>query len=100
MSPVKERNSESADRGVEALSDSSPTQAVTTARALIRPDRCCAWRGSSLLVVSARGECEESDLVSGFYYREARFLRTCRLEINNQRTWLCEAAEISPTHLE
>src|SRR5207244_2594112 len=33
------------------------------------------------------------------YFREARFLRTLRLEIDGDRPWLCEAASIEPDTL-
>jgi glycogen debranching enzyme len=38
--------------------------------------------------------------LSGYYFREARFLSTCRLEINGHPPWLCEAAAIDPDVLE
>lgn len=55
------------------------------ARALIRPDTLCAWKGPSLLVVNTRGECGSDQALSGYYFREARFLSTCRLEIDGHR---------------
>ena len=69
------------------------------ARALIRPDIFAAWKGTSLLIVNMRGECSSDTPLSGFYYREARFLRTCRLEIDGHAPWLCEAASIEPERL-
>ena len=67
--------------------------------ALVQPDILYAWRGPSLLIVSLRGECSSERPLSGFYFREARFLRTLRLEINGERPWLCEAASIDPESL-
>src|SRR5688572_6609982 len=86
------------------------------ARALIRPDTLYAWKGPSLLVVNTRGECGPDPStslgaspstplgagqgLSGYYFREARFLSTCRLEINGHPPWLCEGAAIEPDLLE
>lgn len=68
-------------------------------RALIRPDLLHAWFAQSLLVVDQRGECGEGETLAGFYFREARFLRTLRLEIDGKRPWVCEAAEEEPRTL-
>jgi hypothetical protein len=46
-----------------------------------------------------RGECSPELPLSGFYFREARFLRTLRLEISGERPWLCEAASVDPESL-
>jgi glycogen debranching enzyme len=43
-----------------------------------------------------RGECGSEHPLSGFYFREARFLRTLRLTINGVSPWLCECASIEP----
>ena len=66
------------------------------ALALIRPGQLYAWRGPSLLVVNTRGECGDDDQLSGYYFREARFLRTLRLEINGHSPWPCEATLLEP----
>lgn len=63
--------------------------------ALVRPDLLYAWNGSSLLITNTRGECGADEWLSGYYYREARFLRTLRLEIDGERPWLCEAAAVA-----
>src|SRR5687768_18604965 len=68
--------------------------------AFVRTEVLYAWRGTSLLVTSTRGECDASAPLSGFYYREARFLRTFRFEINGNAPWLCEAAAVRPDLLE
>src|SRR5207244_1959950 len=47
-------------------------------------------------VVNTRGECGDDQTLSGYYFREARFLRTLRLEIDGDKPWLCEAATIEP----
>ena len=63
---------------------------------LVRPDLLYAWKGSSLLIVNTRGECGRDQDLSGYYYREARFLRTLRLEVNGVTPWRCEAAMVRP----
>ena len=67
--------------------------------ALVRPEILYAWKGPSLLVVNPRGECGEDQPLSGFYFREARHLRTFRLEVNGRRPWLCEATAAAPDQL-
>jgi glycogen debranching enzyme len=69
-------------------------------RALIRPDTLYAWKGPSLLIVNTRGECGPDQALSGFYFREARFLNLCRLEIDRQPPWLCEAGGVAPDRLQ
>jgi glycogen debranching enzyme len=64
-------------------------------RALIRPDMLYAWKGSSLLIVNTRGECGDLGL-SGYYYREARHVRTWRLDIDGESPWLCETDSVAP----
>jgi glycogen debranching enzyme len=67
--------------------------------ALIRPGQIYAWKGPSLLLVNTRGECGDDDQLSGYYFREARFLRTLRLEINGRPPWSCEATLLEPDAL-
>src|SRR5258705_11894816 len=50
--------------------------------AAVRPDTLYAWSGPSLLVVHTRGECAEDQRLSGYYFRETRFLRVLQLRIN------------------
>jgi glycogen debranching enzyme len=64
--------------------------------ALVRSDIFYAWKGPSLLITSVRGECGSDHPLSGYYFREARFLRTLRCTINGVAPWLCEAASIEP----
>jgi glycogen debranching enzyme len=66
----------------------------------IRPEQLCAWRGPSLLIVDARGECGARDGLSGFYFRESRFLRTLRPTINGQPPWCCDATSLEPRALQ
>jgi hypothetical protein len=49
-----------------------------------------------LLLVDTRGECGAAEQLSGYYFREARFLRTLRLEINGRSPWSCEACLLEP----
>jgi hypothetical protein len=59
--------------------------------------RHSVWlEGDSLFITKTRGECGDDQTLSGHYFREARFLRTLRLEIDGGRAWLCEAATIEP----
>jgi glycogen debranching enzyme len=69
-------------------------------RALIRPGIRYAWNGTALLVVTPSGECSDEFGLTGFYYREARALRTCLLRIDGKPPWLCEAADISSHTLQ
>ena len=62
------------------------------ALAIIRPGQLYVWKGPSLLVTDARGDCGEREQLSGYYFREARFLKTLRLEVNARSPWLCEAS--------
>jgi glycogen debranching enzyme len=68
--------------------------------AQVRADTLYAWKGPSLLVTTPRGECGETQPLSGFYYREARVLRTLRIEINGVAPWLAEATMAAPDRLE
>jgi glycogen debranching enzyme len=67
--------------------------------ALVRPDLLYGWKGPSLLIVNTRGECGPDQPLSGFYFREARFLSTLQLEVNGEAPWLCEAASVEPESL-
>ena len=67
--------------------------------AAVRPDLLYAWLGPSLLITNTRGECGPDQQLSGFYFREARHLRTLALAINGRPLWLCEAASLDPTSL-
>jgi glycogen debranching enzyme len=58
-------------------------------------DVCCAWCGTSLLVIQRRpGVIDSSDNpLAGYFYREARHLSALRFEINGSTPWLCECAQ-------
>lgn len=66
---------------------------------LIRPELLYAWHGQSLLITDVRGDCGDGQSLSGFYFREARHLRTLRLELNGDCPWVCEAAVEAPNAL-
>ena len=66
------------------------------ALALIRPGQLFIWKGPSLLLVDERGDCGEREQLSGYYFREARFLSTLRLEVNGRSPWLCDATLLEP----
>ena len=66
----------------------------------VRGDTLCAWRGASLLITTMRGECGDAHPLTGFYYREARFLRACRIEIDREFPWMCEASALSHDTLD
>jgi len=68
--------------------------------ALVRPGILYAWKGPALLVVNARGECGDEETLTGWYCREARCLRTLRLEIDGVAPWLCEASAAAPDTLQ
>jgi glycogen debranching enzyme len=68
--------------------------------AAVRPDILYAWKGPALLIVTRTGEAGETHALSGFYFREARVLSTCRIEINGQQPWLCEASAPAPDRLQ
>ncbi len=51
-------------------------------------------------MVTGRGDCAADHPLCGVYFRETRFLRVCRLEIDGRRPWLCEAAAVAPDRLE
>jgi glycogen debranching enzyme len=72
---------------------------LRTESARIRPEMLYAWRGPSLLVTSLQGECGEGETLSGYYFREARHLRTLRLEIDGERPWLCEIGSGTPEEI-
>ena len=67
--------------------------------AQIRPDILDAWKGPSLLIVGTHGECGDEQPLSGYYFREARFLRTLRFTVNGSRPWRCEASSLAPPEL-
>jgi glycogen debranching enzyme len=61
-----------------------------TPRVQIRPTERHAWHGPALLVTDSRGECGSAEHpgLSGFYFRETRYLSRLRLTVNGERPWL------------
>ena len=67
---------------------------------VIRAGERYAWHGQSLLVTTERGDCGDELSLSGWYFREARHLRTLRLEIDGERPWLCASDDGEPMRLD
>src|SRR5215471_7890936 len=67
--------------------------------AVVRPDMLYAWAGPSLLVVNTHGESAEDQRLTGYYFRETRFLRRLQLRVNGHIPWPCEAASLAPDTL-
>jgi glycogen debranching enzyme len=65
------------------------TADLSAGTAAVRPDLKCAWYGPSVLITDYRGECGTDQRLSGYFFRETRFLRELRLEIDGRRPWLC-----------
>ncbi|MGQ0642502.1 MAG: glycogen debranching N-terminal domain-containing protein [Gemmatimonadaceae bacterium] len=63
--------------------------------AYVGSDVCCAWCGTSLLVLQRRpgAIAATENPTTGFFYREARHLSTLRFEVNGSLPWFCEAAQ-------
>jgi glycogen debranching enzyme len=66
---------------------------------LIRPEQRYAWCGPSLLITGIQGDCG-ADPLGGYYFREARHLKTLSLTIDGVRPWLCEANAPEPSRLD
>jgi hypothetical protein len=62
-------------------------------QARVQPTRRCAWYGI-VTVTNERLECDESTWLTGYYFREARHLRTLRLRLNGALPWLCSEGEL------
>jgi hypothetical protein len=52
-----------------------------------------------LLVVNTRGGVRGDQRLTGYYFRETRFVRRLQLRINGQPPWPCEAAALAPDTL-
>jgi glycogen debranching enzyme len=55
----------------------------------IRPEIRHAWYGPSLLVVTPQGECRDDASLTGFYFRETRYLSVLRFDIDGRTPWVC-----------
>jgi glycogen debranching enzyme len=64
-----------------------------------RPEQLYAWHGPSLLVLDNRGR-SGLELLSGYYFRETRYLKQLRLLIDGEEPHLCSAAAAGPADLE
>jgi glycogen debranching enzyme len=73
---------------------------TTTVRASVRSSERYAWHGQSLLITGVNGECDASAPIAGYYFREARFLRTLALRVNGREPWVCEDAVVAPNELQ
>ena len=67
--------------------------------AYVRPGIHCAWNGPSLLVTNDSAGVGDSTL-SGFYFRETRYLSRLELLLNNERPFCCSTAEVDGSRLE
>lgn len=72
---------------------------ITFPLAAIRPDTRYTWCGPSTLIIGTDGWAGSHPL-SGFYFRQARFLRTLQLQIKGEPPHVCSIAETAPHELE
>jgi glycogen debranching enzyme len=66
--------------------------------ARIRPGQLYGWCGSSLLVVDPEGRIGEG--LTGWYFRQTRFLSALVLELNGAPPFFCSSAEVGPGEIE
>ena len=64
-----------------------------------RPEVRYAWRGPSMLVVDNRGR-SGTERLTGFFFRETRYLHDLRLEIEGEDSFPCSATGSGPGKLE
>ncbi len=64
-----------------------------------RPEIQYAWSGPAILILDNQGRCGREAL-TGFYFRETRYLRDLRLEINGRDPFPCSVASTAPHELE
>lgn len=64
------------------------------------PDLCCAWCGTSLLVLERRAGSISAgqNPLAGYFYREARHISAIAFEINNSSPWFCECSQYDTRH--
>jgi glycogen debranching enzyme len=65
----------------------------------IRPEIRHAWYGPSLLVITPQGECREDASLTGFYFRETRYLSELRFDINGRTPWICALGNKCPEEI-
>ncbi|MEX2541424.1 MAG: glycogen debranching N-terminal domain-containing protein [Trueperaceae bacterium] len=63
------------------------------------PEQLYAWRGPSLLLLDNRGRSGH-DPLSGYYFRETRYLKDLNLRIAGEEPYCCSAADSGPAQLE
>jgi hypothetical protein len=67
------------------------TQTLSAVESIrIRPEIVYAWHGQSFLITNNRGEAASDYPLSGYYFRETRYLRTLSLAINRYHGALCQ----------
>ncbi|MBW3654839.1 MAG: hypothetical protein KY444_01940 [Gemmatimonadetes bacterium] len=67
--------------------------------AQIRPETRYAWCGPAVLIVDNQGRAGREPL-TGFYFRETRYLSELRLQINGDDPFPCSIAQAEPHALE
>jgi glycogen debranching enzyme len=95
----KRRN---AARGPEIPFPLQDAEAGTSTRPVFAQNRSeivYAWRGPSLLVVNNQGHAGGAPR-TGFFFREARYLRELRLEIQGETPFPCSLADVAANELE
>ena len=65
----------------------------------LRPELSYIWYGPALFVADLHGGAGEQEPLCGFYFRETRYLRELRLEVNGERPWVCATGRPSPREL-
>jgi glycogen debranching enzyme len=63
------------------------------------PRLFCAWRGSALLLADDQGEAADERL-TGFFFRETRYLSRLALRLNGESPFRCSAARVDANKLE
>ncbi len=77
----------------------TPLSSLLLPVATQRPGVRYAWRGPSQLIVDEAGAAGAHPL-TGYFFRQTRFLRHLELRVMNERPHLCSIAEIAPNVLE
>lgn len=72
----------------------------TGVRAVNRPEIRQGWRGASLVVLDNHGCIGEHPPLSGFFFRETRYLSRLRLQIDGEEPVCASAAEGAQNELE
>ncbi|MGQ0814997.1 MAG: MGH1-like glycoside hydrolase domain-containing protein [Gemmatimonadota bacterium] len=64
-----------------------------------RPEIRYAWCGPAALVIDTRGQAGNHP-ISGFFFRQCRFLKDIRLTIRGDQPYMCTICEANPATLE